>query len=173
MSSRTSPEIRSEVVRLRGEGLTQIAIAARVGIGQPLVSTVLAEAGRSGHLACPDRQRRDEAILQLRREGLIQTEIARRVGICQGHVGRILRQHGTGRRRVVEAHAPVREVRVRTSHHDILDAWADGLGQYDVHLLTGRSEAAIRQIVMRARRCGDPRAVMRDSASRSAAARAA
>jgi transcriptional regulator with XRE-family HTH domain len=173
VSRRTPDETRADVVRLRAEGLTQVAIAAQVGIGQPLVSVILADAGRPGHLPSPERDRRAERILRLRAEGLTQAETAARVGLGQAQVGRILRGVDAASRAVIEQHARVRATRARASHHDVLDAWADGLGQYDISLLTGRSEGAVRQIVFRARLRGDPRAVMKDSHARSVALQAA
>lgn len=114
---------------------------------------------------------RTEQVARLLAEGLSQARIAQVLGISTGNVCTMVRRHeGRAARPFGERE---RAIRARASHEDILDAWADGLGQYDLHLLTGRSEQAIRQIVQRARRRGDARAVMKDSASRAAAARAA
>ncbi|MBK3398070.1 hypothetical protein [Methylobacterium ajmalii] len=168
----TDASILDQVVRLRAAGLTQAAIAGLVGIAQPRVSEVLAKAGRAGRLPDADRALRDASILRYRDEGLTQAQIGARVGLGQPRVGAVLRRADAARRKAQEQRARACVARHGASAEDILDAWWDGLGQYDLHLLSGRSEAAIRQIVRRARRRGDPRAVMRDSASRAAAARA-
>lgn len=171
------PSRLEEITRLRGEGWTQAAIAALFGLSQPRVSQILSVAGHSHSPAVTARQVRDARILRHRGEGLPAPLIAARVGASVSTVFRVLRGADTDRA------AATKQARARAGRAcsnrfeawrtDILDAWADGLGQYDLHLLTGRSEGAIRQILLRARRRGDPRAVRRDSASRAEAARAA
>jgi len=170
---------QAEIVRLYADGVPSAEVAARVGVSE---RTVLRYAGEGRVARRPGiRRARVELtaeIVRLRDQGLRPTEVARRVGrstatvyaipwqiVPRTNPGAVAARKAefvwhraeASRRAAIERSRP----RCVGRNNNILDAWADGLSQYDPSLLTGRSDGAIRQLVARGRRDGDPRVAPR------------
>ncbi|MCJ2128739.1 hypothetical protein [Methylobacterium sp. E-045] len=86
--------IEETVLRLRGERLTQVAIAERLVLRQSLISEILREAGVCGKMDSDPTGARLNRILTLLAHGYTQARIANEVGVSQDMVSKILRQAG-------------------------------------------------------------------------------
>lgn len=96
--------------------------------------------------------------------GRTGSEIAKACAISENYVGVLvhaLRAEGMDLPRRKKTSPARRRIGVRFSsdRDDVLDAWADGVQARDLALLTRRSVGSVKQIIYRARRSADPRAI--------------
>lgn len=132
MKIRSRPEakvLRASVALMWLGGKTGVEIAESCGIKPAYVGVI---------------------VHQLRAEGmeLPRRKPGRRAGI-----------RAASRRVTVRATARPRPDRLSSDRDDILDAWADGVQARDLALLTRRSVGSVKQVIYRARRASDPRAI--------------
>ena len=132
--------VRAEVLRLHAEGLTNRAIARRVGRSYERVRQLLKEEGLTRNPYCAPSH--EAAIVTLYEQGLTDADIAQELGMCEAWAGQVRRRAGVQGRTTPPKLAPVEVERLLTLARQ-------GWRQVDIAAEVGLSQGKVSDIMRR------------------------